>query len=92
MVHVIGLTWDDSNIDHIANHKVSRQEVEEVCFSRHYSRRVLGRRHRRYMVIGQSEEGRYLTVFLDFQKGGIFHPVTARDAEEHERRLFQNER
>ncbi len=78
---------------HIERHRVARREVEEVCFANHYSRRVGTRgRHRRYMVIGQSEEGRYLTIFLDFQRGGIFHPVTARDAEEHERRLFRNER
>ncbi len=93
MVYLISLTWNRRNTIHVERHNVTPQEVEEVCFTNHYSRRVDGRsRYRRYMIIGQTEEGRYLTVFVDFQRRGIFYPVTARDAEEHERRLFQNER
>lgn len=91
MVYLIDLIWDRRSVAHIDRHNVTRQEVYEVCFANHYSRRVgRGNRHRRrYMVIGQSEAGRYLTVFVDFQSRGIFYPITARDASENERRRFQ---
>ena len=87
MVYVINLV----GIAHIDRHKLTRREVYEVCFANHYSRRVgRGKRHRRrYMVIGQSEAGRYLTVFVDSQRRGVFYPVTTRDASENETRLFQ---
>ncbi len=90
MVYIIELIWDRRNVAHIDRHNVTPQEVEEVCFTNHYSHRVGGRgRYRRYMVIGQSETGRYLTIFVDFQRRCVFYPVTARDAAENERRFFQ---
>ena len=81
------LVWDDRNEAHIAAHDVRRVEVVEVCFSQ----RSLGTklRARRYRVIGQSEAGRYLAVFLDASGSGRFYAVTARGATESERRRLQ---
>ncbi len=39
------LQWDDENIEHIAQHNVNPQEVEDVCFGIHISRREGGRRY-----------------------------------------------
>ena len=78
------LTWDERNEAHIARHGVEPEEVEDVCFSqRSLSVRM---RHRRYRVIGQTVDGRYLTVILDSEQAGTFYVVTSRDATDPERR------
>ncbi len=33
------LVWDDDNIDHIAKHNVTPDEVEDVCFGLHISKK-----------------------------------------------------
>ena len=66
MVYLTSLTWNRRNTFHVERHNVTPQEVAEVCFTNHYSRRVDGRnRFRRYVVIGQTEAGRHMTVFVD---------------------------
>lgn len=80
------LVWDEENERHIARHGVLPDEVEEVCFGRHYAWR---QGQRRYIVLGQTEAGRYLTVFLDRLFGYRFRPVTARNMTQRERRLYQ---
>jgi uncharacterized DUF497 family protein len=82
-VRIRDLIWDAWNEGHIERHDVLRAEVEYVCADR----RSLGVRIRgkRYRVIGQSEDGRYLTVFLDAANSGEYYVVTARKATDSER-------
>lgn len=79
MLRILHLIWDDWNEEHIAGHGVTRDEVEDVCFSR----ASLGVRIRRerYRVIGQTEAVRYLTLILDFAGKRRYYVVTARDAD-----------
>lgn len=44
----------------------------------------------RYLVLGQSEDGRYLLVIYDV-KGNRIRIATARDMEDKERRLYRRE-
>jgi uncharacterized DUF497 family protein len=87
MLRILQLIWDDWNEEHIGRHRVDRDEVEYVCFSRS----SLGVRIRRgrYRVIGQTDSGRYLTVILDFVGKRRYYVVTARDADEAERRRLR---
>ena len=48
------LDWDDNNIEHIARHGVTPQEVEDVCFGFHIYVREGGQR---YIISGQSAGG-----------------------------------
>ncbi|MFA0768985.1 MAG: hypothetical protein OXFUSZZB_002313 [Candidatus Fervidibacter sp.] len=80
------LVWDEENERHIARHGVSPEEVEEVCFGR---RLVWRKGRRRYLVLGQTETGRYLAVFIDRLWGYCFRPVTARDMTVREKRLYR---
>lgn len=84
------LIWDDTNLEHIARHRVIPEEVDEVCLNEQSYATRIGRR--RYQVIGQTRAGRYLTIFLDYPGGDIFYPVTARDATDWERRLWRRKR
>lgn len=75
--------------EHIARHQVSVEEVEEVIFGVTFIRRA---RQGRYHIIGQTQAGRYLTVFVAPRGSGIYGLVTARDADDAERRAYLRHR
>lgn len=85
MLRVAELIWDEWNEDHIANHGVSRHEIEELAWNRPFATRARGGSYR---LIGQSDSGRFLTVFISPRGGRRFYVVTARDAESEERRAY----
>ena len=61
MLYVQELLFDDWNEDHIAQHSVIPEEVEEVCLTAPFVSKTRGGRLR---VIGQTEAGRYLTIII----------------------------
>ncbi len=71
--------------EHIARHHVSVAEVEEVIFGAPFIRKA---RQGRYHIIGQTEAGRYITVFVAPRGQGVYGLVTARDADDAERRAY----
>jgi hypothetical protein len=73
------LAWNDDNLEHIARHGMTRWEVEEL---RHNQPLVIRVGRIRYRSIGVTDDGRYLTVFLDLQIRGVYYVVTARDSVE----------
>lgn len=79
--------WDSRNIEHMARHRVEPVDAESVC----RSGRSLVRRGRegRYLIYGQTSEGRHLFVVLHASAGGVVRIITARDMSETERRLYQ---
>lgn len=83
------LIWDEWNIDHIARHHVEPEEVEQVCMSKNLFTKA---RSGLYRMIGQTDNGRYLTILLTPKLGGSFYPVTARDSDKKEKRRLKNEK
>jgi uncharacterized DUF497 family protein len=82
--------WDAGNDGHVARHRVTRDEAEEVFAAWYY---VIRGRDGRYVAIGQTAAGRYL--FCVFERSGLvgqIRIITARDAELWERRLFKIKR
>jgi len=60
-VRIYELVIEPEREEHIERHQVSVAEVEEVIFGVPFIRKAkLGRYH----IIGQTEAGRYLTVFV----------------------------
>ena len=53
--------WDKNNVDHIALHSVSPDEVEEIFVDLPMFRKT---KEDRYLGFGQILDGRYLFVFL----------------------------
>ena len=82
MLRIQDLLWDEWNEQHVARHNVEPEEVEEVAFQSSSRAVRLGRG--RYRITGQTESGRYLTVFVDHMSSGVFYPVTARDCTDGE--------
>lgn len=86
MVRYLELAWDDENIDHIARHGVEPDEVYQVIESeRFFMTRLRGRR---YMILGQTDTGRYLFIIVDREWNSEFSVVTARTADSDERRMY----
>lgn len=89
MIQIRKLVWTDGNIDHIARHNVTKEEVEEVCHGNY----VIGEaNHGRLMIIGSTQRGRALAVILDREEEEqIWYPVTARSADRKERQRYVEE-
>ncbi len=80
------LYWDDENIEHISKHNVNPQEVEDICFGTHIIRRE---GDRRYILSGQSANGRYLNVVIERVGKGLFKPITAFEMSESYKRRYR---
>ncbi len=82
------LVWDGWNIEHIARHNVTREEVEEVCLGRCIVREGY---RQRIMLVGPTELGRMLAVVLEPRANGRFYPMTAYTASRRMRRTYAEE-
>lgn len=88
-MRIYELIVDPDREEHIARHHVRVEEVEEVVAGTPF---ITHTRQRLYRVIGQTDAGRYLTVIVGPRGGGVYGLVTARDADDAERRLYQRQR
>jgi uncharacterized DUF497 family protein len=89
IVKIYELVVEPGREEHIARHQVSILEVEEVIFSAPLIRRAkLGRYH----ITGQTDAGRYLSVYVAPRGQGVYSLITARDADYAERRAYQRQR
>jgi hypothetical protein len=79
--------WDDNNIEHIAEHGVSPDEVEDVAFDNDPWIRK-GRKGTRYML-GYTIAGRYLFVVYNLKGKGIARVITSMDMDTKTRRLYK---
>ena len=84
------LAWPDDQIDHIARHGVTPEEVEEVCFGHSLVQRAKSEGDNPvYYLLGQTDSGRYLfCVVIRFPDGKGF-PITARPMTDNEKRRFR---
>jgi len=89
MLFIRRLIWDSWNIEHVARHQVTPDEVEEVC---HGDPVVQEGKKGRSLVFGPTKAGRMLTVVLDPEGRGLYYPVTARPASRKERAVYTSEK
>ena len=80
------LIWDDWNIEHIARHGVTRDEAMEVCGGRFI---VLRGYTGRFIIVGQSIDGRALSIVVEPEDEWKYYVVTARSASRGERRAYR---
>ena len=79
--------WDERNIEHIARHGVSPDEVEDVAFDDDpWIKR--GRKGTRYML-GYSVAGRYLFTVYTLKNKGIAKVITSMDMDNKTKKLYQ---
>lgn len=88
MIFVRRLIWDSWNIQHIARHHVTPDEVEAICHSEPIVLR--GQQKNRLVVIGKTEEQRMLAVILESKGRGTYYPVTAFPADKADIALYKH--
>ena len=90
MLCIKRLIWDKGNVAHIARHRITPNEVEQVCHSKkHIVRESYGGR---LMLIGQTRAKRMLAVIIAPHGEEIYYVVTARPADNKERRIYQGKK
>lgn len=82
-MQITNLIWHEDNVLYIARHKVSPEEVEEVCFSGTLQIEV--GRGGLYYITGQTGGGRYLFILLRYLGRGRARVITARDMDDKEK-------
>lgn len=87
------LVWDNWNLQHIARHGVSQEDVEAVCQGdpMFYRESYKGR----LVLLGRGLDGRVLAVVLGpvpNAPDGTYYPFTARPADRSERRAYERQK
>ncbi len=80
------LEWTMDRVKHIARHFITLEEVEEVFAFSPVFRRGRGGV---YEAWGQTESGRHLLVIFRYLGHNRAWPITARDMDENEKRLYR---
>jgi uncharacterized DUF497 family protein len=87
MLTIRRLIWDPWNVAHIARHRVTPEEVEEVAHGTPVTSATYKGRIR---VVGPARNGRMLTAILaPTDEPGVYYPITARPADRKERRNYE---
>ncbi|SPD74515.1 conserved hypothetical protein [uncultured Desulfobacterium sp.] len=79
--------WDDKNIEHIAVHNVSPDEVEDVAFDDDPWVKK-GSKGTRYLL-GHTIAGRYLFIVYVLKVKGLVRVITAMDMDDKIKRLYK---
>ena len=77
------LQWDTFNTIHIVKHNVSKLEVIQACNNKIYTDKTYGDR---YLLVGMTKSGRYISVVLASFGINKYYVVTARDSSKGERK------
>lgn len=86
-VQITEFDWTEPVLDKIeSKHGVRSDEVEEAALIAPHVRRG---RHGLYLLYGVTEDGRYLFVVFKNLGGGLVRPITARDMDQREQRLYR---
>jgi uncharacterized DUF497 family protein len=82
--------WPQERIDHIAQHGVMPDEVEDACFGDALVQRAKSEgANPVYYVLGQTRAGRYLFCVVIQFPDGMGYPVTARPMTDKEQRRYR---
>lgn len=82
------ISWDQETVDHISNHAVSPEEVEEVLFNDVDSPLIMRGKEGKYLAYGKTNGGRLLLVVwvAKYRKTKI---ITARDMTNKEKQFYK---
>ena len=82
----MNLEWDEDNIEHVSDHNVDPDEIEEALQEKFL--KIRGREDR-YLFLAQTEAGRYLTIVAVSKGDGVWRAITAREMDRRERRRYR---
>lgn len=83
------ILWPKERVEHIAQHGVTPEELEEVCFGQTLVLRAKATGPSPvYYLLGETEAGRRLFCLVIEFPDGRAYPVTARDMTAKEKRRY----
>ena len=82
------ISWDQKAVDHISNHSISPEEVEQVLFNDSDLPIILKGREGRYIAYGKTNGGRFLLVVWAF-KNRKTKIITCRDMTKKEKQFYR---
>jgi len=87
-MNIQNISWDQETVDHIANHSVSPEEVEQVLFNEYDVPVIMRGKENKYLAYGETDSGRFLFVvwISKYKKTRI---VTARDMTKKEKQFYR---
>ena len=89
-MHIQKFIWPQDRIDHIDQHGVRPEEVEEACFGDALVQRARSEGENPvYYVLGQTNVGRLLFCVVIGFPDGKGYPVTARPMTDKEKRRYR---
>ncbi len=82
------ISWDQETVDHICNHSVSPEEVEEVLFNDVDLPLIMRGKEGKYLAYGRTHGGRLLFIVWAsrYRKTRI---ITARDMTPKEKQFYR---
>lgn len=92
-MNITDFLWLDEIVKKLeVKHQVTQEEVEQVFVTNPYFRFISkGRKQQNedvYAAYGQTEAGRYLTVFFIHKPGHLALIISARDMDDKERKRY----
>ncbi|MFH1564115.1 MAG: BrnT family toxin [Nitrospirota bacterium] len=85
--------WKEEFVEKIeSKHKITTFEVEEILRGKRKIRRMVKgdvKGEDVYLALGQTNTGRYLSVFFILKKNHSVLPISARDMDSKERRQYE---
>jgi uncharacterized protein len=88
---VVEFEWDDDNVEHLARHGITPDEVEELFDGLTVRRRGGTDARDRVRVLGRTAAGRYLALIVQQKSHGVIRPFTGWDMRPHERQLYDRQ-
>ncbi len=82
------ITWDQETVDHIANHDVSPEEVEQVLFNDEDLPVIMRGKGNKYLAYGKTDNGRFLLVVWASRHNKT-RIITARDMNKKEKQFYR---
>jgi uncharacterized DUF497 family protein len=87
----VEIEWDDDNVEHLARHGITADEVEELFDAPVVRRRGGTDAPDRFRVLGRTASGRYLGIIYQQRARGVIRPFTGWDMRPHERDLYDRQ-
>jgi hypothetical protein len=82
------ISWDQETVDHIANHSVLPEEVEQALFNDYDMPVILRGKENKYLTYGETDSGRLLFVVW-ISRNRKTRIVTARDMTKKEKQFYR---
>ena len=87
----VDIEWDDDNVDYLARHGISPDEVEEMLSGPTVRRHGGTDAPDRLLMLGRTAGGRYLAIVCQEKRANLIRPFTGWDMRRNEREVYDRQ-